>query len=160
MTTQADIAAKNRSGARRFFWALLILATATSLYGNVAHAIGASGAVSPNGIIGASIAPIFLMALVHGVAHLARNTASGWTYGLVVALVGGVAAFAFAQSYGALTAFARDAKVLAPGLTPLIVDATIAVSTPRSAHSGGWPEQLVDPLFNCAAKHTDVVKSK
>ncbi|HKH51969.1 MAG TPA: hypothetical protein VKA77_09265 [Mycobacterium sp.] len=69
------------------------------------------------------------MALVHGVAHLARNTASGWAYGLVVALLGGVAAFAFAQSYGALTAFARDANVLAPGLTPLIVDATIAVST-------------------------------
>jgi hypothetical protein len=129
MTTQADMDAKNRHSARRFFWTLLILATTTSVYGNIAHAVGASGGVNPNTIIGASIAPIFLMALVHGIAHLARNTASGWAYGLVVALVGGVAVFAFAQSYGALTAFARDAKVLAPGLTPLIVDATIAVST-------------------------------
>ncbi|MCW2560809.1 MAG: hypothetical protein JWP55_4773, partial [Mycobacterium sp.] len=47
----------------------------------------------------------------------------------MIALVGSVAAFAFAQSYGALTAFARDSDVLAPGLTPLIVDATIGVST-------------------------------
>jgi hypothetical protein len=108
---------------------LLILATATSLYGNIAHAIGGTEGVNPNSVIGASIAPVFLMALVHGVAHLARNTASGWAYGLVVALVGSVAAFAFAQSYGALTAFARDSDVLAPGLTPLIVDATIGVST-------------------------------
>jgi hypothetical protein len=129
MTTQVDIAAKNRSAARRFFWMLLILATATSLYGNIAHAIGGTEGVNPNRVIGASIAPVFLMALVHGVAHLARNTASGWAYGLVVALVGSVAAFAFAQSYGALTAFARDSHVLAPGLTPLIVDATIGVST-------------------------------
>jgi hypothetical protein len=129
MTTQVDIAAKNRSAARRFFWMLLILATATSLYGNIAHAIGGTEGVNPNSVIGASIAPVFLMALVHGVAHLARNTASGWAYGLVVALVGSVAAFAFAQSYGALTAFARDSDVLAPGLTPLIVDATIGVST-------------------------------
>ncbi|AGB21650.1 Protein of unknown function (DUF2637) [Mycobacterium sp. JS623] len=129
MTTQADMDAKNRRTARRFFWTLLLLATATSLYGNIAHAIGASESVHLNRVIAASIAPIFLMALVHGLAHLARNTASGLAYGLVVALVGGVAMFAFAQSYGALTAFARDANVLASGLTPLIVDATIAVST-------------------------------
>jgi hypothetical protein len=129
MTTQADIDAKNRRVARRFFWVLLILATGTSVYGNIAHSISGSAGVSLNGVVCASIAPIFLMALVHGVAHLARNTSSGWAYGLVVALVGAVAAFAFAQSYGALTAFARDANVLAPALTPLIVDATIAVST-------------------------------
>jgi hypothetical protein len=129
MATQADIAAKNRSGARRFFWLLLILATATSLYGNIAHAVGGADGVLLNSVIAACIAPVFLMALVHGIAHLARNTASGWAYGLVVALVGGVAAFAFAQSFGALTSFAGEAHVLAPGLTPLIVDATIGVST-------------------------------
>jgi hypothetical protein len=127
--TQTEVAAKSHRRAIRFFWRLLILGTVTSLYGNIAHAVDASGAVNPSTIIGASIAPIFLMALVHGLAHLARNTASSLAYALVVALVGGVAVFAFAQSYGALTAFARDAKVLAPGLTPLIVDATIAVST-------------------------------
>ena len=129
MTTQADIDAKNRSAGRRFFWMLLILATFTSLYGNIAHAMSGAGGVSLNSIVCASIAPLFLMALVHGAAHLARNTASGWAYWIVIASVGGVAAFAFAQSFGALTAFARDSHVLAPGLTPLIVDATIGVST-------------------------------
>jgi hypothetical protein len=129
MATQADIEAKNRNDARRFFWLLLILATATSLYGNIAHAVGGGGGTFLNGVIAACIAPVFLMALVHGIAHLARNTASGWAYGLVIASVGSVAAFAFAQSFGALTAFARASHVLAPGLTPLIVDATIGVST-------------------------------
>jgi hypothetical protein len=130
MTTQAEIAERNRKGARRFFWSLLILATATSLCGNIAHAVdGAASAHVVESIVAASIAPVFLMALVHGVAHLARNTASGRAYALVLALVGGVAAFAFAQSYGALAAFAGQAHVLAPSLTPLIVDATIAVST-------------------------------
>jgi hypothetical protein len=108
---------------------LLILAANTSLYGNIAHATSGAPGVNLNSIICASIAPIFLMALVHGAAHLARNTASGWAYWVVIASVSGVAAFAFAQSYGALTAFARDSHVLAPGLTPLIVDATIGVST-------------------------------
>jgi hypothetical protein len=129
MTSQADVDAKNRRTGRRFFWTLLILATTTSLYGNVAHAISGAGGVSLNSIVCASIAPVFLMALVHGATHLARNTASGWAYWVVIASVGGVAAFAFAQSFGALTAFARDSHVLAPSLTPLIVDATIGVST-------------------------------
>ena len=75
MTTQADIDAKNRSAGRRFFWMLLILATSTSLYGNIAHAMSGAGGVSLNSIVCASIAPLFLMALVHGAAHLARNTA-------------------------------------------------------------------------------------
>jgi len=80
MTTQAEIAERNRKGARRFFWSLLILATATSLYGNIAHAVdGAASAHVVESIVAASIAPVFLVALVHGVAHLARNTASGWT---------------------------------------------------------------------------------
>jgi hypothetical protein len=46
MATQADIAAKNRSGARRFFWLLLVLATATSLNGNIAHAVGGADVFS------------------------------------------------------------------------------------------------------------------
>ncbi|MCW2560810.1 MAG: hypothetical protein JWP55_4774 [Mycobacterium sp.] len=78
MSTQPEITQKNHHSAVRFFWLLLILATATSLYGNIAHATGGADGALLNSVIGASIAPVFLMALVHGVAHLARNTASGW----------------------------------------------------------------------------------
>lgn len=69
------------------------------------------------------------MALLHGIAYLARNVASTRAYWFAVASVASVTVCAFAQSFGALKAFALESGVLAPGLTPIIVDATIGVST-------------------------------
>jgi hypothetical protein len=129
MTTPADIGAERRRHARWFFWGLQLLGIAFSLYGNEAHALSGPQGATFNTVIAAGIAPIFLASLSHGVAQLARAAVPGWACTAVLAIVAIVAVFAFVQSFGALDAFARGSGVLAPRLTPLIVDLTIGAST-------------------------------
>ena len=66
-----------RRSAARFFWAWLIVATAMSVTGNVAHAVPHA----PAGTVAlAAGAALVLLAATHSVAVLVRTRAGGFTY--------------------------------------------------------------------------------
>nr|WP_234712981.1 DUF2637 domain-containing protein [Mycolicibacterium komanii] len=115
-----------------FFWAWLILATAVSLAGNVAHAwLTAAPDARWLAASVAAVPPIALLLSVHGLAVLAKTTASGAVYRGAVAATAALAAGAFVLSFVAL----RDLAVIAgigPGLAPvlpLVIDLAIGVAT-------------------------------
>jgi hypothetical protein len=130
--TQADINRRHHARAVRFFWAWLILATWVSLAGNVTHAW--LTAVSGDRWLAASVAavpPIVLLLSVHGLAVLAKATASGTVYRASVTATGALALGAFTLSFVALRDLAVIAGIrpaLAPVL-PLVIDLAIAVAT-------------------------------
>jgi Oxidoreductase family, NAD-binding Rossmann fold/Protein of unknown function (DUF2637) len=129
--TQTEIAHRNHRRAVRFFWTLLIGATAVSLLGNAAHAV-MPYLSTPVVQIGAAIAPpVFLLAAVHGIAVAVRAGASGTVYRWAVGAVGVIGIGAFTLSFLAL----RD-LMLAIGYSteiawvfPAMIDTTVAVST-------------------------------
>ncbi|AFM20104.1 Protein of unknown function (DUF2637) (plasmid) [Mycolicibacterium chubuense NBB4] len=135
MTTnlsQADITRRNHRHAVRFFWSWLILATLVSLAGNVAHAwlTAAPGARWLSACV-AGVPPTVLLLAVHGLAVLAKATASGAVYRAAVAATGALASGAFVLSFVALRDLAVIAGIrpaFAPVL-PLVIDLAIGVAT-------------------------------
>ena len=135
MTTnlsQGDITRRNHRRAVRFFWTWLIFATWVSLAGNVAHAwLTAQPGTRWLAACVAAVPPTVLLLSVHGLAVLAKATASGAVYRGAVAATGALAVGAFTLSFVAL----RDLAVIAgigPGLAPvlpLVVDLAIGVAT-------------------------------
>jgi hypothetical protein len=131
-TTQADITRRNHRHAVKFFWTWLILATSVSLAGNVAHAwlTAEPGTRWLAGSV-AAVPPIALLLSVHGLAVLAKATASGAVYRGAVAATGALAVGAFILSFVALRDLAVTAGIR-PGLAPvlpLVIDLAIGVAT-------------------------------
>ncbi|MBN7315062.1 hypothetical protein I3U70_27130, partial [Mycobacteroides abscessus subsp. abscessus] len=90
--TQTELAQRAHHRATRFFWAWLAGATAVSLIGNVAHAV--LTATESTRWLAAAVAmvpPTVLLASVHGIAVLAKTTASGRVYRAAVAATTGLA---------------------------------------------------------------------
>lgn len=131
MTTQTEITQRNHHRAVRFFWCFLIGATLVSLIGNVAHAIWHLIPLVVIQIGTAAVPPLFLLAVVHGIALSVRAGASGTVYRWAVAATAVIGVGAFVVSFRAL----RD-LVIQTGIPPVwawlfpaIIDTAIGVST-------------------------------
>lgn len=119
--------------ATRFFWTVLILATAASVGGNVTHAILKVGG-GPLVTVAAAVAmvpPIVLLAATHSVGLLVRTRSAGPIYWSALAMTIGLAGCAFALSFDALWELAVNAGVRRSiaWLWPLSIDVSIAQST-------------------------------
>jgi hypothetical protein len=125
--------------AQRFFWCWLITATATSIAGNVAHALLAAAHAPP----GSSINPIVAAALAvvptvvqvgatHGVHVLVNARITGAAYKTALAITVALVVFAFILSFQALRELAvvyAGMHSLIAGLVPVIIDLSITGST-------------------------------
>jgi hypothetical protein len=101
-----ETACGNRSAAR-VFWSWLIVATAMSVVGNVAHAVlhAPPGAVTL--AAGAALVPpVVLLAATHSVAVLVRTEAGGFTYWCALLMTVALASCAFVLSFDALRSLA------------------------------------------------------
>jgi hypothetical protein len=131
MTSQTEIAAKNRRRAVGFFWCFLIGATTVSLIGNIAHAVMQ---YLPRVVIqvgAAAVPPVALPAAVHGIALAVRAGASGRIYCWAVTAVAAIGVGAFAVSFLALRDLMRAIgySSATASVFPAIIDTAVAVST-------------------------------
>jgi hypothetical protein len=139
--TQTEIAAKNNRRAVRFFWGFLIGATLVSLIGNVVHAIWYLIPFVVIQIGTAAVPPLFLLAVVHGIALSVRAGASGTVYRWAVTATAVIGVGAFVMSFRAL----RDLLIQTgtppawAWLFPAIIDTTIGVSTMMLVALGDKP---------------------
>src|SRR5258708_27301441 len=98
--------AGNRSAAR-FFWVWLMVATAMSVTGNVAHAVLHAPAGTVALAAGAALVPpVVLLAATHSVAVLVRTRATGFTYWSALLMTLALASCAFVLSFDALRSLA------------------------------------------------------
>lgn len=148
LLTSTEIAQRHHHRATRFFWSWLAGATAVSLCGNVAHAVlTASPSTRWLAAAVAAVPPTVLLASVHGIAVLAKTSASGRVYRAAVAATSALALGAFLLSFVAL----RDLAVLAHiprGLAfvlPLVIDLAIGVATLALVAVGDKPTRRVTP---------------
>lgn len=144
--TSTELAARHHRAAVRFFWSWLAGATAVSLAGNVIHAwLTASSSTRWLAAAVAAVPPTVLLASVHGLAVLAKTSASGRVYRAAVAATTALAVGAFLLSFVAL----RDLAVIAHiprGLAfvlPLVIDLAIAVATLALVAVGDKPTRRV-----------------
>ncbi len=123
---------RNHRIAVRFFWAWLILTALVSLTGNMIHAwIGAPTDSRWLAVGVAAVPPIALLLSVHGLAVLAKVSASGRVYRAALTATAMLAAGAFLLSFVALCDLAIIAGIrpeLAPVL-PIVIDLAIGVAT-------------------------------
>ncbi|SKO40600.1 DUF2637 domain-containing protein [Mycobacteroides abscessus] len=132
LLTSTEIAQRHHHRAVRFFWAWLAGATAVSLVGNVAHAaLTASESTRWLAAAVAAVPPTVLLASVHGIAVLAKTSASGRVYRAAVAATTALALGAFLLSFVALRDLAMLAHIPAPlaFVLPLVIDLAIGVAT-------------------------------
>ncbi len=119
--------------ATRFFWTVLILATAASIGGNVTHAVlkADSGPLVAVAAAVAMVPPIVLLAATHSVGLLVRTRNSGAIYLAALAMTVGLAGCAFALSFDSLWELAVSAGVRREiaWLWPLSIDVSIAQAT-------------------------------
>lgn len=146
--TQAEIAQRQHRRAVRFFWSWLAGATVVSLAGNVVHAaLTASPSTRWLAAAVAAVPPTVLLASVHGIAVLAKTSASGRVYRAAVAATTVLALGAFLLSFVAL----RDLAVLAhiprqlAFVLPLVIDLAIGVATLALVAVGDKPTRRVTP---------------
>lgn len=144
--TSTEIAQRHHHRATRFFWTWLAGATAVSLCGNVTHAaLTASEGTRWLAASVAAVPPTVLLASVHGIAVLAKTSASGRVYRAAVAATTALALGAFLLSFVAL----RDLAVIAHiprGLAfvlPLVIDLAIGVATLALVAVGDKPTRRV-----------------
>lgn len=130
--TSTELAQRHHRAAVRFFWSWLAGATVVSLAGNVIHAaLTASSSTRWLAAAVAAVPPTVLLASVHGLAVLAKTSASGRVYRAAVAATTALAAGAFLLSFVAL----RDLAVIAhiprqlAFVLPLVIDLAIGVAT-------------------------------
>jgi Protein of unknown function (DUF2637) len=145
MTTQTEITQRNHHRAVRFFWALLIGATAVSLIGNIAHAVLP---YIPSVVIqigAAAVPPIALLAAVHGIALAVRAGASGRVYCCAVSAVAAIGVGAFAVSFLALRdlVHAIGYSPTTACIFPAIIDTAVAVSTLMLVALGSKPARRI-----------------
>jgi hypothetical protein len=118
--------------ATRFFWAWLIVATAMSVTGNVAHAVlTASAATVEMATAAALVPPAVLLAATHSVALLVRIRTTGLTYWTALLMTVALSAGAFVLSFEALRALAATLGWTASiaWLLPCVIDVAIAQAT-------------------------------
>ena len=129
--TQTEITQGNHRRAVRFFWGLLIGATAVSLIGNITHAVLPYIPGVAVQIGAAAVPPIALLAAVHGIALAVRAGASGRVYRGAVSAVAGIGVGAFAVSFLALRDLmqAIGYSNTTAWIFPAIIDTAVAVST-------------------------------
>ncbi len=148
LLTSTEIAQRHHHRAVRFFWAWLAGATVVSLAGNVAHAV--LTATTGTRWLAASVAavpPTVLLASVHGIAVLAKTSASGRVYRAAVAATTGLALGAFLLSFVALRDLAVLAHIPRPlaFVLPLVIDLAIGVATLALVAVGDKPTRRVTP---------------
>ncbi|MBN7483919.1 hypothetical protein I3U71_25640, partial [Mycobacteroides abscessus subsp. massiliense] len=101
--TSTELSQRHHRAAVRFFWSWLAGATAVSLAGNVAHAwLTSSPSARWLSAAVAAVPPTVLLASVHGLAVLAKTSASGRVYRAAVAATTALAVGAFMLSFVAL----------------------------------------------------------
>lgn len=130
--TQTELAQRAHHRATRFFWSWLAGATAVSLAGNVVHAaLTASPSTRWLAAAVAAVPPTVLLASVHGIAVLAKTSASGRVYRAAVVATTGLALGAFLLSFVALRDLAVIAHIPRPlaFVLPLVIDLAIGVAT-------------------------------
>lgn len=144
--TSTEIAQRHHHRAVRFFWAWLAGATTVSLVGNVAHAaLTASEGTRWLAAAVAAVPPTVLLASVHGIAVLAKTSASGRVYRAAVVATTALALGAFLLSFVAL----RDLAVIAhiprqlAFVLPLVIDLAIGVATLALVAVGDKPTRRV-----------------
>jgi Protein of unknown function (DUF2637) len=131
VTNLTEITQRNHRRAVRFFWSFLIGATLVSLVGNIVHAIWHLIPFVAIQIGAAAVPPLFLLAVVHGIALSVRAGASGTVYRWAVTATAVIGVGAFVLSFRAL----RDLVIhtgIPPAwawLFPAIIDTAIGVST-------------------------------
>jgi hypothetical protein len=128
---EGEHSAGNRSAAR-FFWGWLIVATAMSVSGNVAHAVlhAPAGAIAL--AAGAALVPpVVLLAATHSVAVLVRTRAGGFTYWCALLMTLALASCAFVLSFDALRSLAVTLGLpdSIAWLWPCAIDVAIAQAT-------------------------------
>ncbi|KWX19566.1 hypothetical protein AFM11_35085 [Mycolicibacterium wolinskyi] len=120
--------------ARLFFWAVILLSSATSIAGNGAHTWVAADVTIPRELATAvAIAPpVFLILCIEGIATLIRTLYKAtWLFWVNVAMTTVLATFAFILSFEALRDLAIGAGIpreLA-FMWPVIVDVATAIAT-------------------------------
>jgi hypothetical protein len=131
MTTQTEVSLKNHQRAVRFFWCLLIGATAVSLIGNVVHVMLPYIPSVGIQVGAAAVPPVALLAAVYGIALAVRAGASGPVYCWAVSAVAVIGLGAFAVSFMALSGLmqAIGYSSATAWMFTAIIDTTVAVST-------------------------------
>lgn len=144
--TSSELAQRQHHRATRFFWSWLAGATAVSLAGNVVHAaLTASPGTRWLAAAVAAVPPTVLLSSVHGIAVLAKTSASGRVYRAAVMATTALAAGAFVLSFVAL----RDLAILAhiprhlAFVLPLVIDLAIGVATLALVAVGDKPTRRV-----------------
>ncbi len=123
---------RQRRGAARFFWLWLIVATAMSVTGNVAHALLHAQAGTVALAAGAALVPpLVLLAALHSVAVLVRTRAGGLTYWCALTMTLALASCAFVLSFDALRSLAVTLGLpeTIAWLWPCAIDVAIAQAT-------------------------------
>ena len=124
---------ERRDKATRFFWGVLVAATAASVAGNVTHAI--VNADEGNMIIAATAAvipPAVLLAATHALALMVRTSITGNLYRYALSLTLGLGVCAFVLSFNALFELATEQggmPATIAWLWPLAIDFSVAQST-------------------------------
>jgi len=124
--------ARQRRGAARFFWMWLIVATAMSVTGNVAHAVlHAESGIVALAAGAALVPPLVLLAATHSIAVLVRTPAGGLTYWCALLMTLALASCAFVLSFDALRSLAVTLGLPASiaWLWPCAIDVAIARAT-------------------------------
>lgn len=145
MSTLTEITQRNHHRDVRFFWGLLIGATAVSLIGNIAHAVLPYLPRIVVQIGAAAVPPIALLAAVHGIALAVSAGASGRVYFWAVSAVAAIGVGAFAVSFLALRDLMQAIGYGSPiaCVFPAIIDTAVAVSTLMLVALGDKPARRV-----------------
>lgn len=124
--------ARQRRNAARFFWLWLVVATAMSVTGNVAHAVlHAESGTRALAAGAALVPPLVLLAATHSIAVLVRTRAGGLTYWCALLMTLALATCAFVLSFDALRSLAITLgfpEAIA-WLWPCAIDVAIAQAT-------------------------------
>jgi len=133
------LATPSERKALRFFWYWLIAATATSIAGNVAHALltsaHAAAGSTINPIVAGALAvvpPIVQVGATHGVHVLVNARITGAAYKTALTITVALVVFAFTLSFQALRELAvvyAGMNTLIASLVPLVIDLSITGST-------------------------------
>ena len=134
MTTRHDPAERNVRHTRATAWLTLILATLTSLAGNVYHAVTQPGSGRAS-VVAAAVVPVLLLLGIHLIGGLARARADGRTVAAVyrasVTAVVTLVVLVFAASFIALrdVLVSEGAPTWIAVIVPVAVDLAIGTAT-------------------------------
>lgn len=154
MTNQSEVTRRNHRRAVRFFWSFLIGATMVSLIGNVVHAVWHLIPFILIQIGTAAVPPLFLLAVVHGIALSVRAGASGTVYRCAVTATAVIGVGAFVLSFRALQDLLTQMGTPPAWawLFPAVVDTAVGVSTMMLVALGDKPARRARRLGTQTAR--------